>query len=647
MENIKVSVSNPVDGLSFHHFLLTVKNNELNTPSKRLFLLLDNSGSMGLENRLDLVLHLSKSIVTSSNENIEISIFTFSSNCVKINDLKKMDSNNKNQILNMIPQIIANGGTNLLNGLKYILDYIKSIPNPNLIDTHCLLFTDGEPDNKNINEYIGLLNSYFQDSSFNCIIDVFGFGNNLSLDILKIIYTTGKGVFCYVSDINMMATIFNNYLANLFNTVFNQVEISYEIENPITGDIHFNTIYVGNLLSSQERNFIIEIPHNTKLGYFNIKYNDLVNHTKSSKIIQNIEFQEIEFEKYYLHKYRFNLIDILKNIDNNTINNLRLLYSKMKEDMGILSENEYKNDIKILIEDITSFDQNKGQIEKAIQNFNGWGKYYLISIYQAHLNQITINFKDESIQKYSGNFVKNMVSSLDNIFNSITFVTTNYGRNQYNNAPVSASSFNDRYAGCFSGSSKIKIYNQNTNNYDTIYLKEIKSGDILYYSTEYTLFVEYILKTKYVDQRLHKYINQENKDYIIGTSNHPIYENNKWIYLKDSIYSKKISPDYYDVEYLYNISVVKITSDNIISNFPYFELNDLKCSTFGHGYLNNNTSDNVLSSTFWGKTILNIFHQLRNDNLLVNNILTLDNNYDIIRDHNSWVSSLIINGIEY
>ena len=174
MSDIILNLSEPSEGNDFMHYLLTVKNAIQKGAKKRLFLLLDNSGSMG-GMRIDLVKHACKAIISSSNENIEICIFTFSTNSVKLTNLEIMNVNNKRIFIDKISSLCATNSTNLLGGLQSILDYIKSIPNPSLIDTHCLVFTDGEPDDKTCGKYESLLNSYYADTvNFNCIIDVFG-----------------------------------------------------------------------------------------------------------------------------------------------------------------------------------------------------------------------------------------------------------------------------------------------------------------------------------------------------------------------------------------------------------------------------------------------------------------------------------------
>jgi uncharacterized protein with von Willebrand factor type A (vWA) domain len=159
-------------------YLFSIKNNLNEKSAKRLYLLLDISGSMSGE-RINLVIHACKGIISSSNQNIQIAIFVFSSNCIQLTSLMPMTDHNKLLFLDQLSNIRVNGSTNLLGGLKDTLDYIKSQNNSELIDTHCIVFTDGEPDNKDINQYNITLNTYFSDTNFNCIIDVFGFGNSL------------------------------------------------------------------------------------------------------------------------------------------------------------------------------------------------------------------------------------------------------------------------------------------------------------------------------------------------------------------------------------------------------------------------------------------------------------------------------------
>jgi uncharacterized protein YegL len=643
-KSIDLSISQTINVSDTSFNMITVKNLLLNTSHKRYYLLLDNSGSMNGD-RLNLVKHACKVIVSASNEDVEICIFIFSSICTQITELLPMNEDNKKNFIDIISTIGTNGSTDLIRGLNTIFEYIKNIPNPELIDTHCIILTDGEPDCKDINQYNKILDDFLSDSKINCIIDLFGFGNSLSIDIMKSIYTKGKGIFSFISDVNMLATIFNNYIANLLSVTIKNAILSYEIE-----DINKNTkieyLYINDILSSQEKNFIIEIPNDSKITYAKLTYSNLNKNIQESLSFEEIPLIEIDETKFYLNKLRYELIYILLNISNDSLKIINDLYTKYSIILSNLLINEntlYYSDILVLLNDIKSTETNKGQIEKGIISYNSWGKYYLISICQSYINQTTINFKDESIQKFSGYFSKNILSKLDIIFNTIPYINNNFYSNYTQSqtqtqTPITASQYNDRYAGCFDGRCKVKTMRNNIIDY--IQLKDLKHGDRLY-SENSIIIVEFILKTKYINQELYKINN------LVGTKQHPIYDNN-WIYLSELNYSERLYN--YDCDYLYTISAIEIFENGTFKNISYFKVENYCCATFGHGNLDVNHNDNnysKLSSTFWGQTILFILYRLKNEKLITNNILELDINDRFIRDNNGLCIGLLFNGIHY
>ncbi len=193
--------------------------------------------------------------------------------------------------------------------------------------------------------------------------------------------------------------------------------------------------------------------------------------------------------------------------------------------------------------------------------------------------------------------------------------------------------------GCFDGRCKTKIIRNNT--VELIELQYMKHGDRLF-SEDSTILVEYILKTRYMGQQLYKL------DNLIGTGHHPIYDNNSWIFLKDSNYVDLLED--YDCEWLYSISAIEIKLDGTFKNTSYFYVENIKCATFGHGYLNaleTNPNYSILSSTFWGYSILYIIRLLINSGYMDDNILILDDNYEFIRDDNGWCIGLELNGMRF
>jgi hypothetical protein len=611
--------------------------------------------------RLDLVKHACKSIIKSSNENIEISIFTFSTNGVMVQQFYIMNVYNKEIFIKDIDNIEIDGSTNLVLGLDVSMNYIKHYPNPENITTHLLVFTDGIPDNKESYIYENLLKPYYIDNKNPCTIDVFGFGNSLSLDVLKIIYTIGNGIFGYISDINMIGTIFGNYFANVTSTTINNVTIRYELEDK-NGEIIIKTIDVGDIQSMQTKYYILEIPKDYSFGFISIEYLISPDYHDSysldrekNKIIERIqELPQIDVEEYQIEliKLRINIINILNNFINNktNINSAKesfkdvynIFHKKFLLNNNLLVYESVK-EIQKLLFDIKSNDVQKGQIMRALDNYNTWGKYYLISLYQAHLKQKTINFKDDSLQIYSGTISKRLYEEFNTIFNTIPFIEINSYSSVSTTYTTTAANYNYRGSGCFDENMIVHVMDNNLDIHN-IKLKDLKKGDTLIDSHGKLKSIQYILKTKYVNQKMY------NLNGLIGTDNHPIFINDEWIKMKDAKNAIEIKD--YEGIYLYSFSLLNIqeTMNNSIS----FEINNIPCAAFGHGDLDKDINDkkySILSSTFWGQTILNIFKKLNNNGLLIDGALTLDidsNNYEYIRDNISgWCIGLKYRNIIY
>ena len=175
-------------------------------------------------------------------------------------------------------------------------------------------------------------------------------------------------------------------------------------------------------------------------------------------------------------------------------------------------------------------------------------------------------------------------------------------------------------------------------------LKNLKTNDIIFENDMYIIKVQYIMKIKYNGQSI------VNLDNLIGTSKHPIYDENQnsWIYLKYA--ENAIKYDSYNGDYLYSVSTIKILKNGTIKKMPYIILNGIKCATFGHNQLDKDEDDEhytILCSTFWGNRILSIFDILNEKKLLNNNVLTLYDNYKFIRNDKGWCIGIELDGIEY
>ena len=595
--NIVLSLSQLID----NKYLLSIIGGYSNVKTKkRLFLLIDVSGSMGGE-RLNLVKHAIKTIISSSDENIEICIMTFSNDFKTKSKLKPMTTDNKNEFMSIISSLDTEGSTDLLDGLSGSMKHVKSIPNLDSIDTHLLLFTDGEPNDGVITNYDLLLKQYLSDPTFKCIIDVFGFGNQLNLDVLQRICQIGKGIWGYISDRNMLATIFNNYLANLITTTYYDIVFNYEV------GFEFKSLSIGNLIASQERNFIIEVPTGASIGAA------CLIHSNGMIEYESLTIEAIPESKMYYHLLRTELCDL------KDVHGLRILCNSY---CSLDTDDVFKPMIEKLFNDITSVDPTKGQINLAFKT-PSWGKYYLPSILDAHKTQTCINFKDESIQDYSGPIAKLLLEKLNNNFNSIPFVlsySTSYsGGSSYQSSPasISATSYNNRNAGCFDANCRLK---------DGRTLGDLKPND-----TINKFKITHVLRTRCEETHSIFKLNE-----LIGTGNHPIMNNNCEIMTLKEHPDAVILTDH-STEWLISFAAVDENGKPV----SFIEIEGVQCATFGHGHLDCKEGDegySILSSTFWGKTILEII-----ENNSTNNILTLDGNYSFIRDlKTGWIVDIEI-----
>jgi hypothetical protein len=308
-----------------------------------------------------------------------------------------------------------------------------------------------------------------------------------------------------------------------------------------------------------------------------------------------------------------------------------------------LLQYESVKEIQKLLFDIRSTDAQKGQILKSFDNTNGWGKYYLISLCQAHETQTTINFKDESLQLYSGSVAKTSYGEFNAIFDTIPFVQSSgysSSSSSFSSSTTTAADYNDRFRGCFDGAMIARILDHNLEVQD-IPIKDLKRGHTLIDSNGKLKNIQFILKTKYSGQKMF------NLNGLVGTDTHPIFLNENWIRMKDAPGAVEITD--YEGDFLYTFSVCNIEENNV--NSSSFELNGIPCAAFGHGNTDKDVTHieySLLSSTFWGMRILEIFKIFDERGLLVNATLTLDGNYEYVRDEKSgWVVGLKIDGVVY
>lgn len=379
----------------------------------------DSSGSMSLNvsntqelgsvqiSRLDLTLYTVSTIIAMLGPNDTLYIVQFSSTAALVLAPTQMTDEGKEAANAAIKSVVAQGGTNILAGLKMLNDYAKMFPGRNVAT---LLLTDGQPSERPMKGDEGDWLQALPDRAGT--LSTFGFGNEVDSALLAKIAGAGGGSSVFVADRTMVGTGMVNWCATTLATASLGQNIKF-------GD---GTINTGLIQYGQTRDFIFP-----SAG-------------PDTGVIAELPMA------------RHELMEALRKcIATNGANSYAELYRKYSG-----SKDSRVTD---LMKDIRpSTEGEQGQLNMASQYWSTWGPHYSRSYLKALENQVCINFKDAGLQNYGGAAFKKYRDEGEVIFGSLPPLVPRpaYGAAA---APVAAASmmqnFYNPYGGCFAPSCEV------------------------------------------------------------------------------------------------------------------------------------------------------------------------------------------------
>lgn len=297
-------------------------------------------------------------------------------------------------LLTTIQNLQTDGATNVWDALKLCLETaLTSNHTPSV-----MLLTDGVPfghlDTRSI------LKIYNETPKYHSIpITAVGYGYELDLTLMKTLAVKSKGRFLYIPDISMIGTVIVHYLANIFSTDSSYLKLGHFILKEYDGPVD------------------AQLDHDQETSY-------------ASVLLKFTQF--------------INLVD--------TDADLPISIDLCKRAIV-----EFKNHPDLLNE-ITSYDLHKGQIIKALDSdaYHKWGKFYLAMLANAHNNQECYNFKDLSIQRYGGVIFRDLVNTIDKIYNTLPAPTPSVsGHNSVH--VTNLLHLNQASNGCFTGNALVSV----------------------------------------------------------------------------------------------------------------------------------------------------------------------------------------------
>ncbi len=179
----------------------------------------------------------------------------------------------------------------------------------------------------------------------------------------------------------------------------------------------------------------------------------------------------------------------------------------------------------ILNDDLISINDNRGQIQKALLNWNTWGRHYLPAFIDAHIKCMTTNFKDQSIQGYASSATRAFIDNGEAIFKSIVPPIpscNNQTQNAYTQQQFSQISMLSS-GSCFDLNTVLQIYENGVTK--TCKIKDIKKGMMVLNRNSYNKVLCLVVSpsTKMIN------IGTIDKEFWVS-ERHPVRKDSEWKY---------------------------------------------------------------------------------------------------------------------
>ena len=355
----------------------------------------------------------------------------------------KMDAHGVIAAKTVLPKITNRGGTNIWAGLLKALTLAEKHTDKNVA---IILQTDGESD-PSLNPPRGIVAAFrsWLDTHPTVRLSLhtvgYGYGDALDMPLLRQLAEVAHGTVNYIPDASMVGTVFIHLMANIMSSVYRGAVLQVPE--------HGVLVPLGFLQGGQTRDVIITCP-DTPFEISVAAYN-------SSDVFTLHVASDCATGPASLEVARQLFIDALAvALDSGRDAALKDVYERLQS----LAAADPR--VTALLTDLRHADANKGQIGKAFDadNFTRWGRHFLPGVLCGHRAQWAINFKDQGSTLYGGATTKSLIDHGDALFNNLpppkpSIAAHSPSGSRRAAAPVVMSSINNRYGGCFLGSSTV------------------------------------------------------------------------------------------------------------------------------------------------------------------------------------------------
>ncbi|KAL0298716.1 UNVERIFIED_CONTAM: E3 ubiquitin-protein ligase WAV3 [Sesamum radiatum] len=288
-----------------------------------LVTVLDISGSMA-GTKLALLKRAMGFVIQNLGPNDRLAVIAFSSTARRLFPLRRMSEAGRQQALQAVNSLVANGGTNIAEGLrkgaKIMEDRREKNPVASIIllsdgqDTYTVNNIGGNQNRPNYQLLLPLSIRPDETSGFKIPVHAFGFGADHDASSMHSISEISGGTFSFIETEGVIQDAFAQCIGGLLSVVVKDLHVKIECVHPtvylrslkagsypnrVLPNQRLGSVDVGDLYADEERDFLVSVnvpteisSNETSLLKVSCVYNDPL--TKESV---TLEGEEVRIER--------------------------------------------------------------------------------------------------------------------------------------------------------------------------------------------------------------------------------------------------------------------------------------------------------------------------------------------------------------
>lgn len=248
-----------------------------------LVTVLDTSGSMA-GTKLALLKRAMGFVIQNLGSNDRLSVIAFSSTARRLFPLRRMTDTGRQQALQAVNSLVANGGTNIAEGLrkggKVLEDRRGKNPVASIIllsdgqDTYTVSGSGPNQSQPNYQLLLPLSIHHSDNTGFQIPVHAFGFGADHDASSMHSISEISGGTFSFIETEAVIQDAFAQCIGGLLSVVVQELQVVVECVNTslclgsvkagsypsrVMGDGRKGVIDVGDMYADEERDFLVSV----------------------------------------------------------------------------------------------------------------------------------------------------------------------------------------------------------------------------------------------------------------------------------------------------------------------------------------------------------------------------------------------------